>query len=113
LSFQHSLLRINVDEELDKQGSLSTDRVDHYLQTAAARPVKLAGLLIRGQNTSVRHLLDLPPSSHQNPQPPRLPPACRSVQFVLPTHKLCFVLPPLPASSMQNKPAERKALRAP
>lgn len=113
MSFQRTLLHITVDEELDKQGSLSIEHIDCYLQTAAARLVKLAGLLIRGQSTNVCLLPDLPPSFHQDPQPPRLPPACRSVPFVMPTHKLWFVLPPLPASSMRNKPAERKALRLP
>lgn len=47
MSFQHTLLCITPDEEVDKWGSLSMQRIDGYLQTAGADPVKLAGLLIR------------------------------------------------------------------
>lgn len=105
MSFQHTLLYITVDEELDKHFSLSTECVDRYLQTAAAHLVKLAGLLIRDQNTSVCLLLDLPPSSHQDPQPPRLPPARRSAQFVMPSHVFC---PPSPPCFFHAKQTSRE-----
>lgn len=46
MSFQHTLLCITPDEDVQKWGSLSMQCIDGYYQTARADPVKLAGLLI-------------------------------------------------------------------
>lgn len=80
MSFQHTLLCITPDEEVEKWGLLSMQCIDGYLQTAGADRVKLAGLLIGCPKLCVCLLIFV---SQFSPGSPVFCPSKFSMKFVM------------------------------